>query len=365
MENNRNSSNVSLKSSSPSVSESRCSRTIRSSKYEHNDPSQRLWWTNTFKRLEDEVSIMPYEREDVIDEMFPEISPRLKNILTFQKVSKDLPCYSIKGPKRKIRRKTSTILDTARYGSKESLMTDYNEYPENTRINSAPANNPYRKFFKTKIERARIWREIPPLRLDEMNLIQKADAITESIARNFHNWLKSLSEEGTSSLDKETIMSMFQIGFNYHAANSVYIKVKEMPAVTDTIAISRDLPEASVRANLHKHLTRDLKAYNTKEKQCAFGTMLPLELRSMPPKDDFADKWFGCKRVPPELASMEAVWGGIEHLRSTRAFCTWLLNHPDIPPPEYLEAKGMLNRKFLSKPLSNEDLMDADSGKDL
>lgn len=43
--------------------------------------------------------------------------------------------------------------------------------------------------------------------------------------------------------------------------------------------------------------------------------MLPLELRSKPPREDFVKKWLHCKKVPRKLATMEAVWGGIEGLR--------------------------------------------------
>lgn len=67
--------------------------------------------------------------------------------------------------------------------------------------------------------------------------------------------------------------------------------------------------------SLHTQLKRDLRAYKTKEKLVAFGKMLPLELRSKPPKEDFVKKWLHCKKVPRKLATMEAVWGGIEGLR--------------------------------------------------
>lgn len=43
------------------------------------------------------------------------------------------------------------------------------------------ADNPYLKFFQRRPDRAAVWRELPPLSLDEMNLTQKAEAITEMV----------------------------------------------------------------------------------------------------------------------------------------------------------------------------------------
>lgn len=48
------------------------------------------------------------------------------------------------------------------------------------RHNAGPGD-PYIKFFKTKTDRAAIWKTLPPLKLEEMNLTQKAKAITEMV----------------------------------------------------------------------------------------------------------------------------------------------------------------------------------------
>lgn len=45
----------------------------------------------------------------------------------------------------------------------------------------AGPDNPYLKFFQRRPDRAAVWRELPPLSLDEMNLTQKAEAITEMV----------------------------------------------------------------------------------------------------------------------------------------------------------------------------------------
>lgn len=71
-------------------------------------------------------------------------------------------------------------------------------------------SNPYKKFFKTPPERAAIWRTLPPLSLDEMDMKQKADAITERVsflllhhASNFDLFPCFLDRHGLHSLDQE------------------------------------------------------------------------------------------------------------------------------------------------------------------
>lgn len=49
--------------------------------------------------------------------------------------------------------------------------------------NVVGSDNPYLKFFQRRPDRAAVWRELPPLSLDEMNLTQKAEAITEMVTK--------------------------------------------------------------------------------------------------------------------------------------------------------------------------------------
>lgn len=36
--------------------------------------------------------------------------------------------------------------------------------------------------------------------------------------------------------------------------------------------------------------------------------------------------------------------------RSTRAFCKWLIDHPEVPSPKYLENLGMLKPEYFEIP---------------
>lgn len=121
----------------------------------------------------------------------------------------------------------------------------------------AGPENPYLNFFKRRPDRAAVWRELPPLSLEEMNLTQKAEAITETVIRNelketFHpislqiatsfvKWLKSLEGGEQSALDVPTVIKMFEIGFDTQAATSLRIRIREKPTVTEDIAVKRNV----------------------------------------------------------------------------------------------------------------------------
>lgn len=35
--------------------------------------------------------------------------------------------------------------------------------------------------------------------------------------------------------------------------------------------------------------------------------------------------------------------------RSTRGYCGWFLNHPDVTPPAYLRENGMIDREYINQ----------------
>lgn len=101
------------------------------------------------------------------------------------------------------------------------------------------------------------------------------------------------------------------------------------------------------RSQLHQQLHRDLLAAKQKRKVYAFGTKLSPDMQIHPPSADDVKKWLVCKRVPADIESMAAVWQGITHLRSTRAYCDYLIEHPQIKPPKYLKDTNMLDPVML------------------
>ncbi|KAK4887198.1 hypothetical protein RN001_003469 [Aquatica leii] len=210
-------------------------------------------------------------------------------------------------------------------------------------------NNPYMRFFKCDPERAAIWRPLPPLNIDGMDLNQKSEAITEAIATDFVERLKSLGGETETTLDVAQVMKMFEVGFNTHAATSLAVRIKEMPAIPKFIADIRKQPERAYRAKLKQAIMEDIVASRQRKRVRAFNTTLPKHLLYVPPARGQTDKWLS-RTAPERISSMAAVWDGITDLRSTRTFCKWLINHPKVPRPKYLDKLGMLEESFFRKP---------------
>lgn len=56
-------------------------------------------------------------------------------------------------------------------------------------------------------------------------------------------WLSNIDTgEKKTTLDVPTVIKMFDIGFDTHAARSLRVRVKELPTVTEQIATARRLP---------------------------------------------------------------------------------------------------------------------------
>ncbi|EFA02327.1 uncharacterized protein LOC655761 [Tribolium castaneum] len=309
----------------------KCSHIIRRSKYERNAAEVTNWWHRLFSLLESEAAIPPDRRLDVVNEIFPEkLLNRILSILSFVRSCKR-PTTDDESPKPPDDQKTDDSIPTEDHQRKE-----------------VGPHNPYTRFFRRRPDRAAIWHTLPPLSLEEMSLTQKAEAITTLIATEFVEWMENISDEDSpTTLTVPLVLKMFEIGFDTHAARSLQVRVKEMASVPDGVAILKAMPDMAKRSQLHRQLLRDLKASQQKKRIFAFGTKIDKEHQVIPPKMADIDKWLVCKRVPEHLESMAAVWQGITHLRSTRAYCEYLLEHPEITPPKYLVQMRMLDKETL------------------
>ncbi|KAF2906035.1 hypothetical protein ILUMI_00141 [Ignelater luminosus] len=358
----------------------KCNRVIRQNKYERQSPESFSWWLRLFQLMETEFIVPLHTRKEVIQRIFPErILRKIISLLHIEtgEVPKAVRPQKIVTSHPEKHEKADKDKDAERHASARTFTSEttvskispldkfqyyeYHDQPGRDRFShqmgllktkrekTAGPNNPYVKFFRSNPDRVAIWRDLPPLKIEEMDLNQKAEAITEAIAVDFINWLKRLGGETQTTLDVPQVMKMFEIGFNTHAATSLQALVKEMPAVTKSVADAKKQPKRSLREKLHEKIRNDIRASAKPMKVRAFGTTLPHEMRYIPPKTDFTKKWLQSK-APGRLKTMSAVWEGITHLRSTRAFCKWLIDHPEVPAPKYLESLGMLKPEFFDLP---------------
>ncbi|KAL0268152.1 UNVERIFIED_CONTAM: hypothetical protein PYX00_010205 [Menopon gallinae] len=201
-------------------------------------------------------------------------------------------------------------------------------------------DNPYLKYLRrhksTRMKDAK-----------KVALSRRSENITRLIIRDFLDWFKSIGgEEDQMTIDENVLHDLFQIGLDSPTARAITLSIREMPVVPESLANFRREPEFAVKRALKQLLKKDIAMERLPPKLFAFGTMLPKEeppLRFQPPKNNVKKTWTECQRVPPELESLRVVWEGIENLRSTIAFSNWLKQHKEIPPPKYLEEKGLLN----------------------
>ncbi|XP_060517225.1 uncharacterized protein LOC132696429 [Cylas formicarius] len=337
-----------------------CDRKVFADKYERNSSQIRDWWYELFRILETDASIPAHKQMIILNQVFPKrILARILSILSIQskKFQEQVNALEIKdgGDARdddwfeiSARRiSTKSIRDEAEYHevareldakSKSDTIEKVFTQPQ------VPKSKMYADFFRRKPNRAAVWRSLPPLSLDEMSLNQKAETITEKIATDFIEWLKNLGGDEALSLTVESVIRLFEIGFHGDAVTSVKVGVRELASVPEKVAESTGMPHMGQRAVLHAEIARDSRAYKKRPTQVAFGSALPPNMQTRPPAESYHKRWTTCENVPERLASMAAVWQGITHLKSTRAFCEFLLEKPEVKPPKYLLEAGMIHR---------------------
>ncbi|CAH1954900.1 unnamed protein product [Acanthoscelides obtectus] len=325
----------------------RCSRDrmVDACKLERNSPETKLWWERLFALMEGDAAIKPERNIHVLRQVLPrEVLARIIRILEY-----DHQQYTPEEPIEKededelleinVKRKKSlsTVTDASVFNSTIKLTVKDKDKEE-----LIDPKNPYVKFFKRPPHRAAIWRELPPLSWKEMNLNQKSDALAVKIASDFVNWAKHTFKESPVSI--KNVIEMFEIATQMQSAKSLCVRMKEMPSIPNDIAEYHGLPQRGRTNMLHREIRRDQKAANRKPRYMAFGRRLPTDMQVRPGNKVASDQWMRCQNVPERLESMAAVWQGITHLKSTRAFCVYMYEaHPDVAPPQYLLDIGMMH----------------------
>ncbi|KAJ8922668.1 hypothetical protein NQ315_007700 [Exocentrus adspersus] len=241
---------------------SRCGRTIARNKYERNAPEIRNWWYQLFDILEADAAIKPEKRLPLLRKVFPgRFLQRLKSLISVQDEQ-----FKIDLPEEEQEEEQVEEFQKEKIGSVYSLVPNSGKStidPEekklcakevDTKSSSTPIrerfgetepqkDNPYLNFFKTKPNRAAIWRELPPLSLEEMNLSQKADAIARAIATNFVEWVKTLGGDQETTISVESVMKMFEIASQDDSTRSIKVQLKEMPSISPKVAEYMRAPE--------------------------------------------------------------------------------------------------------------------------
>ncbi|XP_023011514.1 uncharacterized protein [Leptinotarsa decemlineata] len=324
----------------------KCERKVANSKYEHNAPEIRNWWLHLFEILETDAAIKPEWRLSVLKEILPaRILNRILLVLSVQEEKfKFTPPHETK--RVSIVSNKSFATDKSINSSCQIRSSSNSSFMRHLGLAPVACLDPYLNFFKRRPDRAAIWRELPPLSFEEMNLNQIADAITEAIAKDFVEWVAAVGGDQETSVNVKSIIEMFEIGSKMNCATTLCVNLEEVASVTEKVAEALKAPQKSKRNTLHREIRKDQKASNETPKIVAFGRRLPTESQVVPPQKNIYKKWLKCEKVPQKLETMAAVWQGITHLRSTKSFCEYLFKeHPEIKPPKYLVECGMMDPK--------------------
>ncbi|KAJ8984453.1 hypothetical protein NQ317_012518 [Molorchus minor] len=238
-----------------------CGRTVEKNKYEANAPETRNWWNQLFGKLEFDAAIPVEKRLEVLEQVFPNrIVDRIVSILGVEDKKYKEPLEKIKDDVGEALRKRVGSLSSLLPDSEKSICddTDIKECAAAVMTASSSTttvgifgateekkNESLHEFFKRRPGREAIWRPLPPLSLEEMNLNQKAAYITEAIARDFVEWIKTLGGDEESYLTVQGVVEMFEIGYPVNAATSLRVELKQMPSVPQQVADSTMVPEVS------------------------------------------------------------------------------------------------------------------------
>ncbi|XP_057670664.1 uncharacterized protein LOC130902492 [Diorhabda carinulata] len=335
----------------------KCERTVLRNKYERNSRDMYEWWIQLFNMLESDFAIQEDVRYSTLKEILPvDLFYRLLEIISVKKEQFQLPDDNVD-------EETEEVIFPKKHSTEESLI-DSEERKKSATISEFRKNlgiilekkSPYMEFFKRKPNRAAIWKELPPLKWEEMDLGQMAEAITEAIATDYVEWLKTMGGSEETTLNVQSIKEMFEIGSQTNTSTAVFVELKEIASVNQKTADALGLPHKSRMNVLQEQIEQDRIASRKKQRLCAFGKRLPVYMQVKPPPKDLYKKWLQCEYIPPKLESMATVWQGITNLRSTRVFCEFLYrHHPAIKPPKYLIEKGLMDPKNFGKQLEGTE----------
>lgn len=321
---------------------------ILGSKYERPNPETRKWWADFFRKLEKDSSILE-ERLDRLAELLPpSLYWRLINILEMRDKKQCLTFTFDEKVLEKERTKDicrlleSSDTEKSLAGTETEIkQSDFQKVVTGTMLRS----NPYLNFFKRHPNEVAVWRE-DPADISKMRLTEYADKLTEQITQDFIKTLNLIRGYDQETLSVQNIKEIFEIAPALDISRTLKVQPHEIKSVPQGVAQAMNLPAKSRKTILHREIRSDQIASRKKKSTMAFGRRLPPQLQGFTVEKDATKKWLKCERLPKKLQSMARVWQDITNLKSTMAYCEYILNnHPNLKAPKYLVNCGLFDRE--------------------
>ncbi|XP_061392304.1 uncharacterized protein LOC133327783 [Musca vetustissima] len=176
----------------------------------------------------------------------------------------------------------------------------------------------------------------------EKSLDEQAEQLMDASAERFTTWINSLGSNRDSDISKEKLKALFSIEGERRLLASIITEPKEVKAIAKTVADKWNVPEMAIELKYENYIKNRLKNVPKKIVTVAFGRTIPVKDRPWQPSefDEPIQTVF-----PDELLTMEKLFKGITHLRSTKLLVDFYKQQNELPRPHYLVKSGMFREK--------------------
>ncbi|XP_073827921.1 uncharacterized protein [Musca autumnalis] len=176
----------------------------------------------------------------------------------------------------------------------------------------------------------------------EKTLDEQAEQLMDASAERFTTWINSLGSNRDSDISKEQLKALFSIEGDRKLLASIMIEPKEVKAIAKTVADKWNVPEMAIELKYENYIKNRLKNVPKKIVTVAFGRTVPVKERPWQPSeyDEPIQTVF-----PEELLTMEKLFKGITHLRSTKLLVDFYKQQKDLERPYYLVKSGLFREK--------------------
>ncbi|XP_075155797.1 uncharacterized protein LOC142229143 [Haematobia irritans] len=176
----------------------------------------------------------------------------------------------------------------------------------------------------------------------EKTLDEQAEQLMDASAERFTTWINSLGSDRESDITKEKLKALFSIEGERNLLASIITDPREVRAIAKTVADRWNMPEMAIELKYENYIKNRLKNVPKKIVTVAFGRTIPVKDRPWQPSD--ADEPITTV-YPDELLSLEKLFKGITHLRSTKMLVDFYKNRNDLERPYYLVQSGLFKEK--------------------
>ncbi|XP_005191645.1 uncharacterized protein LOC101901116 [Musca domestica] len=176
----------------------------------------------------------------------------------------------------------------------------------------------------------------------EKSLDEQAEQLMDASAERFTTWINSLGSNRDSDISKEKLKALFSIEGERKLLASIVTEPKEVKAIAKTVADKWNVPEMAIELKYENYIKNRLKNVPKKIITVAFGRTIPVKDRPWQPSefDEPIHTVF-----PDELLTMEKLFKGITHLRSTKLLVDFYKEQNELVRPYYLVKSGMFREK--------------------